>query len=85
MRIWPAQRQIITATKQGTPPDAALVARAGARSRHNTYLSVPLVWTMLNQHTTAFAQDFWTLILATVIGWAAVYWIYGKAGQVKGF
>jgi uncharacterized membrane protein len=85
MRIWPAQRQIITATKQGTPPDAALVARAGTRSRHNTYLSVPLVWMMLNQHTTAFAQSVWMLVLVIAVGWAAVYWIYTKAGTVKGF
>jgi len=85
MRIWPAQRQIITATKQGTAPDAALVARAGARSRHNTYLSVPLVWAMINYHTTGFAMGAWTLILAIIIGWAAVYWIYGKAATVKGF
>jgi uncharacterized membrane protein len=85
MRIWPAQRQIITATKQGTPPDAALVARAGARSRHNTYLSVPLVWTMINAHTTGFAGGMWTLVLAIVVGWGAVYLIYQKAGTVKGF
>ena len=85
MRIWPGQRQIITATKQGTPPDPAVVALAGTRSRHNTYMSVPLVWAMLNQHTTAFAQDFWTLVLAIVVGWAAVYLIYSKAGTVKGF
>jgi uncharacterized membrane protein len=85
MRIWPAQRQIITATKQGTAPDAALVARAGARSRHNTYLSVPLVWAMINSHTTGFAMGAWTLVLAIVVGWGAVYWIYGKAGTVKGF
>jgi uncharacterized membrane protein len=85
MRIWPAQRRILTATKQGTPPDPADVARAGARSRHNTYLSVPLVWAMLNQHTTAFAQGFWTLVLAIIVGWAAVYLLYSKAGAVKGF
>jgi uncharacterized membrane protein len=85
MRIWPAQRRIITATKQGTPPDPADVARAGTRSRHNTYMSVPLVWAMLNQHTTGFAQDFWTLVLAIIVGWAGVYLIYSKAGAVKGF
>jgi uncharacterized membrane protein len=33
--------------------DAALVGMAGARSRHNTYMSVPLLWFMLNQHTSA--------------------------------
>jgi len=85
MRIWPAQRQIITATKQGQAPDPALVALSGTRSRHNTYLSVPLVWTMINLHTTAFSGNPVYLILAIPLGWAAVYWIYGKAGTVKGF
>ncbi len=89
MRIWPAQRKIITATRDGVAPDAALVAMAGARSRHNTYLSVPLVWMMINFHTTAFAlgpgATIVSLLGAIVIGWAAVYWLYTKAGQVKGF
>jgi uncharacterized membrane protein len=84
MRIWPSQRKIITATKQGQAPDAALVALAGARSRHNTYMSVPLVWTMINSHTTAFAGPI-SLLIAVLLGWGAVYWIYGKAGTVKGF
>src|SRR4030095_4231801 len=51
-RIWPSQQKIITAVKAGTPPDPAVVALAGARSRHNVYMSVPLVWTMINQHST---------------------------------
>jgi uncharacterized membrane protein len=86
MRIWPAQREIITATKAGTPPDAARVALAGARSRHNTYLSVPLLWTMIDSHTIVpFAASPLSLFLAIVIGWAGVYWLYTKAGQVKGF
>src|SRR5262249_54965499 len=48
MRIWPAQRKIIAAVKAGTPPDAAVVSLAGLRSKHNTYMSVPLVLTMIS-------------------------------------
>ena len=36
MRIWPAQRKIITATKAGEKPDPAVAAMAGLRSKHNT-------------------------------------------------
>src|SRR6185369_17198966 len=43
-RIWPAQQQIIRATKEGTAPDKDLVGIAGLRSRHNTYMSVPLIF-----------------------------------------
>ena len=86
MRIWPAQREIIRATKQGTPPDAAKVAMAGARSRHNTYLSVPLIWMMINQHTTYPFGSHWTTLWAAIpIGWAGVYLLYVKAPKVKGF
>src|ERR1041384_8278245 len=38
-RIWPGQKKIITAIKNGQAPDAAIVALSGSRSRHNTYLS----------------------------------------------
>ena len=84
-RIWPAQQKIITATKNGEAPDPALVALAGLRSRHNTYMSVPLVFTMINQHETWAAGN--PIILAAIvpIGWGAVYWLYTKATQVKGF
>jgi len=86
MRIWPAQRKIITATRDGQAPDAALVAMAGARSRHNTYMSVPLVWAMINSHTTVpFAQSPVYLMVMILVGWGVVNWIYTKAGTVKGF
>lgn len=85
MRIWPAQRQIITAVKNGTAPDAALVALAGARSRHNTYMSVPLVWTMLNAHSVAFASSWLYAVGAIAIGWLVVMAFYKKAAGVQGF
>ena len=92
-RIWPAQQKIMAAVKAGTPPDAALVAMAGARSRHNTYMSVPLVWGMINQHTTYFSGDnlgipaawsFGVYLVVILIGWHVVWHLYGRAGRVKG-
>ena len=85
MRIWPAQRKIITAIRDGQPPDAALVAMAGTRSRHNTYMSVPLVWTMITQHTTAFAGTWLWLLVVIAVSWAAVVQLYKKGAAVKGF
>lgn len=85
-RIWPSQKKIITAVKEGTAPDAALVALAGTRSRHNVYMSVPLVWTMVNAHTTVPAANSWLYLLAVIIlGWLAAAWVYKQAGKVKGF
>jgi uncharacterized membrane protein len=93
-RIWPAQKKIIRATKEGTAPDASLVKIAGLRSRHNTYMSVPLLWAMIGQHTTFFAGGnlgipsnlYWVAwLVIIIIGWHIAFQIYKKAGKVQGF
>ena len=93
-RIWPSQKKIIAAVKNGEAPDPAIVALAGSRSRHNTYLSLPLVWAMLNFHSTYFAGGnlgiasswAWATMLAVVLlGWHIIWQCYKKAGKVKGF
>lgn len=93
-RIWPAQQKIIRAVKNGEAPDANLVKVAGLRSRHNTYMSLPLLWAMIGQHTTYFAGGnlgipgnyswiFWLVIIA--LAWHIVFQCYKKAGKVQGF
>jgi uncharacterized membrane protein len=86
MRIWPVQKKLIPSIKAGTPPDAALFGMGIQRSRHNTYLSVPLIWTMINAHTVVPGADsmFW-LLGVIVAGWLAVSLLYDKAGKLKGF
>ncbi len=84
-RIWPSQQKIITATKNGQAPDAAVVALAGLRSKHNTYLSIPLVWTMINVHTTWSAQHWLFLPAMILMGWWIANMCYRKAPKVKGF
>ncbi len=84
-RIWPSQQQIISAIKNGAAPDAKLVALAGLRSRHNTYLSIPLVWTMLNSHTQAafhgFIPEPIALMIVILFGWHLATRLYGLAGK----
>jgi len=93
-RIWPGQQKIIRAVKAGTPPDPAVVKVAGLRSRHNTYMSLPLLWGMLGQHTTFFAGGnlgipsdyYWVFFLILIIvAWHIVFQCYKKAGKVQGF
>jgi len=93
-RIWPAQQNIIRATKEGPAADPTIVKLAGLRSRHNTYMSVPLVWAMIGQHTTYFAGGnlgipsnlYWVVWLVIIIvGWHIVFQVYKKAGKVQGF
>ena len=93
-RIWPAQQQIITAIKNGEAPDGNLVALAGLRSKHNTYMSVPLIWTMINEHTTVLSggkfgitesTNWLVLMIVVALGWHIVFQIYKKSAKVKGF
>ncbi|HEY0173666.1 MAG TPA: urate hydroxylase PuuD [Pyrinomonadaceae bacterium] len=48
--IWPAQKRIIAATAEGTPPDAALARRAFLASRANAWLSLPMLFFMSTSH-----------------------------------
>jgi hypothetical protein len=41
---------------------------------------------MINSHTAVpFANSPVFLLVMIVVGWAGVYWLYGKSGTVKGF
>jgi uncharacterized membrane protein len=90
MVIWPYQQRIIRAVKEGTAPDATEVATAGLRSRHNTFMSVPLVFSMISNHyPTVYGQSPMVrdIILAAIIalGFVATRMLYGKAPKVAGF
>jgi uncharacterized membrane protein len=90
MVIWPMQKKIITALKAGTPlaPDSPEVKIAGLRSRHNTYMSVPLIFFMISNHyPTMYSSQFRDAYAAGVIilGFIATRLMYGKAGKVPGF
>ena len=92
-RIWPAQQRIIAAVKAGAAPAAADPALAGLRSKHNTYLSLPLLWAMANQHATPFfggsfgipSDYYWVAWLAAVaLGWHVIFHCYRIAARVTG-
>jgi uncharacterized membrane protein len=88
MVIWPYQKKIIAATKEGTAPDAALVAQAALRSRHNTYMSVPLIFTMISNHyPTMYGNTYRDVCLigVFVLGFGFVRSMYGKSAKVTGF
>lgn len=83
--IFPAQKKILEALKAGTASDPQLIAKVSQRGMHNMYLSVPLLWTMLEAHTAVPAANSWLYLMAAVlIGWLAVYFAVKKAQKVKG-
>jgi uncharacterized membrane protein len=83
MRIWPNQRKIITATKAGQPPPDGAPALAGLRSKHNTYMSVPLIFFMISNHfPTIYGSDLrWAFAAAFIaLGWGTTKFLYNKSG-----
>jgi uncharacterized membrane protein len=75
LRILPAQRQMLAAVKAGEKPDTALAEGAQRCSKHNTYMSVPLIFLMISNHfpATTFGREHAWLILGglTLLGWIA--------------
>jgi uncharacterized membrane protein len=75
MRILPAQKKMVAALAAGQPPDLALGARAKQRSKHNTFMVVPVVFTMISNHfpTATYGEKYAWVILSTLvlIGWGA--------------
>ncbi len=83
MRIWPSQRKIIAGIKGTSPaPDPSVAALAGLRSKHNTYMSVPLIFFMVANHfPTVYGNDnAWVIALAFVaVGWGITKFLYNKS------
>jgi len=79
MRILPAQRRMIAATRAGETPDARLGAQAKLRSKQNTFMAVPVVFTMISNHfptaTYGSRYDWIILSILILVGWAAAKFI----------
>jgi len=74
MRILPAQRRMVAALKAGTPPNLDEGARAKARSKHNTFIVIPVVFIMISNHYsgTYGSPHNWQILSGLVlVGWFA--------------
>jgi uncharacterized membrane protein len=84
MRIWPNQRKIIAGVKgTGPAPEPSIPAVAGLRSKHNTYMSIPLIFFMVSNHfPTVYGSDYaWVVaIVFVIVGWGISKFLYNKAG-----
>ncbi|HMP83582.1 MAG TPA: urate hydroxylase PuuD [Verrucomicrobiota bacterium] len=74
MRILPAQRRMVAALNAGQTPNLEEGARAKARSKHNTFIVLPVVFIMISNHYTGTygSRYNWVILSALVlVGWAA--------------
>ena len=75
LRIVPAYRRIITDVRAGVARDETLLAAVQTRSKHNAFLAMPAVLTMISNHypMSTYGSDHAWVVLAVLIlvGWAA--------------
>jgi uncharacterized membrane protein len=74
-RILPSQRKMVAAAAAGSQFDASFSAQAKLRSKHNTFMAVPVVFIMISNHfpVATYGNTYaWEVLVALVLlGWAA--------------
>ena len=83
--IIPAQRRMVDAMARGEPPDPEEAKDAARRSRHNNYLTLPVVFIMVSNHfPAAFADSWnWAILAVIAIAGAAIRHWFNLRGQGK--
>lgn len=75
VRIIPAQKKMVAALNAGKEPDLTLGAQAKMRSKHNTFMAVPVVFIMISNHypVTSYGDEWNWVILSVLVlvGWGA--------------
>lgn len=79
MRILPAQRKMVAALQRGEAPDLTLGERAKMRSKHNTYMIIPVIFTMISNHypTSTYGMEYnWlVLVILVALGWIVAHFL----------
>ncbi|NPC58476.1 urate hydroxylase PuuD [Caenimonas soli] len=67
-RIIPAQEQAVAATSAGRERDMAMALRARRRAQHNTYLTLPVIFTMIAAHApSTYSHGYNWVVMALLI------------------
>ena len=80
----PSRNALYGLRKAGTPPPDGAVPLAGLRSKHNTYMSVPLIFFMISNHfPTVYGSDIrWVWVAVFVaVGWGVTKFLYTKSAS----
>jgi uncharacterized membrane protein len=77
MHILPAQRKMVAALREGREPNQRLAENAKFRSKHNTYMVIPVVLIMISNHfpTTTYGSHYNWIVLSvlTLVGWVVAH------------
>ena len=74
LRILPAQRKLVNQISMGQVPDSVLANRAKDRSKHNTFIILPVVMTMISNHypTATYGSAYnWQVFAVLVLAGGA--------------
>ncbi len=85
--IIPGQQKMVAAAKRGESPDLIHAVRAKQRSVHNTYFTLPVLFTMTSNHfSMTFAHEFnWLILVAISLAGALirVYFVARHKGEAS--
>lgn len=85
--IIPSQKALVRAAKTGQPLDASLGKKAGQRSLHNNYFTLPVVFIMISNHfpSTFGHSGNWIILMVMIVASAGIkhYWNLLDRGENK--
>ena len=79
--IIPGQRELVRAKREGRLPDETYATRGKQRSVHNTYFTLPVVFTMISGHhamTFGHAWNWLVLVALTLAGALVRLWFVAR-------
>jgi uncharacterized membrane protein len=85
--IIPGQKRMVAAAERGETPDPLHGIRAKQRSVHNTYFTLPVLFTMTSNHfSMTYSHEFnWVILIAISLAGALVrvYFVARHKGQAS--
>jgi uncharacterized membrane protein len=68
--IMPGQRELVAACRDSRAPDPAAAVRGKQRSVHNTYFTLPVLFTMISNHYAMVYSHAWNWAILVAIAFA---------------
>ena len=85
--IMPGQREMVKAKVEGRIPDPVHGARGKQRSVHNTYFTLPVLFTMISNHYALFTntRQSWLVLMAIALAgvFIRLFFTFRHRGVVK--